>query len=67
MSVLERIRVIVFGRSRDRASAQNAIGNIGQIEVFGAVVQQPAFGEPPAEPIELDPAELPWELRDGDR
>jgi len=29
MSVLERIRVIVFGRSRDRASAQNAIGNIG--------------------------------------
>jgi len=63
MSVLERIREIVFGRRRDRASAQNALGNIGQIEVFGAVVQQPAFGEPPAEPIELDPDELPWELR----
>lgn len=67
MSVLERIRIIVFGRSRDRASAQNALGNIGQIEVFGAVVQQPAFGEPPAEPIELDQTELPWELRDDPR
>ena len=64
MTVFERIRIIMFGRNRDRASAQNVLGNVGQIEVFGAVVQQPAFPAAPEEPIELDPREIPWELRD---
>ena len=28
--------------------------------------QQGPFDEPPAEPIELDPESIPWELREGD-
>jgi len=49
MSLLERLRSAIGGGPR---------------RIAGFRPEPGPFDEPPAEPVDLDPAELPWELRD---
>ena len=49
MTFFERLRQLFGGGKRGIAGFRPAPG---------------PFDEPPAEPVDLDPNELPWELRD---
>ncbi|CAN5362295.1 hypothetical protein BH11ACT3_BH11ACT3_09500 [soil metagenome] len=64
MPAFDGIRRFLFGdRVGSRTSTPDAVRKKG---VAGFRPEAGPFDEPPAEPVELDPAELPWELREGD-
>jgi hypothetical protein len=65
---MSRFRDVFYGRDAEtEATTASALSNIGQIEIFGAVIEKPVFeSSHHAEfnPDDLLPAEKPWELRD---
>lgn len=65
-SLLARIRRLVYGRS-DPSNAADAFRNVGQLEWTGTLAPPLPFQSPPEAPVDLDPSELPWELRDDER
>ncbi len=60
---MQRIRRVVFG-SADPSNFSDALRNVGQIELTGRPADPEPFRGQAAESVELDPDELPWELRD---
>ena len=67
--LMSRFRDAFYGRdSETESTTASALSNIGQIEIFGAVVEKPIFESSQRqeyEPDDLLPAEKPWELREG--
>lgn len=66
MGFLLGIRRAVGLSGPDDQGIGSVVRNVGQIELFGAVVQKDPF-EPPAYEVVLDEDDLPWELREQDR
>ncbi len=52
--------------SRLRARLSGPRRGVGARSVAGFRPEPGPFDEPPAEPVELDPDETPWELKDDD-
>jgi hypothetical protein len=64
MPAFAGIRRLLFGdREQTRVTTPAPVRKKG---IAGFRPEPGPFDEPPAEPVDLDPAELPWELRDGD-
>jgi hypothetical protein len=67
--LMSRFRDAFYGRNRDaEGTSASVLSNIGQIEIFGAVVEKPVFESSQRQEHERDdllPAEKPWELREG--
>jgi hypothetical protein len=67
--LMSRFRDAFYGRDKDAEdTSASVLSNIGQIEIFGAVIEKPIFESSQRqeyEPHDLLPAEVPWELRDG--
>ena len=64
-SFMQRIRRVVYG-STDPSNFADAIRNVGQIELTGRPADPEPFRGIVAESAQLDPEELPWELRDDE-
>jgi hypothetical protein len=52
----------VLGLGTDDAGVGSVVRNVGQIELFGAVVSKMPFEESPGYEVALDDDHLPWEL-----
>ncbi|WP_426519540.1 hypothetical protein ACPPVQ_05780 [Diaminobutyricibacter sp. McL0618] len=63
MTFMRRVRRVVYGKA-DPANAADAIRNAGQIGMLGRPADPEPFRGTVAEAVELDPDEIPWELRD---
>jgi hypothetical protein len=67
---MSRFRDAFYGRDRDvESTTASTLSNIGQIEIFGTVIDKPIFETSQRQeftPDDLLPAEQPWELREGD-
>jgi hypothetical protein len=62
MPAFSGIRRFLFGaREESRGSTPGSFRKKG---VAGFRPEPGPFDEPPAEPVELDPAAIPWELRE---
>jgi len=65
---MSRFRDAFYGRdSETESTTASALSNIGQIEIFGAVVEKPIFESSQRQEfdrVDLLPAEQPWELRE---
>ena len=48
----------------DGGTVTSALRNVGQLELYGAVVQPAPFDAPPAQETPLSQDDLPWELRE---
>lgn len=66
MGFLGSIRRLVGLSGPDDGGVGSVVRNIGQIELFGAVVQPDPL-ETSAYEVVLDEDALPWELREQDR
>ncbi len=70
---MRRLRRAIVGEDDDRVrAAMEAMRRARPIGLGFVSPEKGPFDEPPAEPVELDPDSLPWELRDdaaadGDR
>ncbi|MDQ1584265.1 MAG: hypothetical protein QOF36_2319 [Microbacteriaceae bacterium] len=64
-SFMQRVRRVVYGSS-DPSNFADAIRNVGQIELTGSPAAPEPFRGIVTESAQLDPDELPWELRDDE-
>jgi hypothetical protein len=64
-SFMGRIRRAVYG-NKDPSNFADAIRNYGQIEWTGRPADPAPFHGIVTESVQLDPDELPWELRDDE-
>ena len=64
-SFMQRFRHAVYGDA-DPSNISDAIRNVGQIGMLGRPADPEPFRGVVTESAELDPDELPWELRDDD-
>lgn len=62
-SFMERIRRAVYG-GKDPFTVADVIRNVGQLEWTGGPADPAPFQGLVEEPAQLDPNELPWELRE---
>ncbi|TBN56948.1 hypothetical protein EYE40_05785 [Glaciihabitans arcticus] len=66
--LMSRFRDLFYGRDAEvQNTTASALSNLGQIEMFGVVIEKPIFESTQREEFEPDdflPAEKPWELRD---
>lgn len=62
------IRRLFFGRGSELGEpATGGFLGAGRASVGMLLPEEGPFDRPPAEPADLDPDALPWELRDDDR
>lgn len=64
-SFMQRVRRVVYGDA-DPANASDAIRNAGQLGMLGRPADPEPFRGVVTESADLDPDELPWELRDDE-
>ena len=64
-SFMQRIRRVVYG-DRDPSNVADAIRNYGQLQWTGRPADPAPFQGIVPESVQLDPDELPWELRDDE-
>jgi hypothetical protein len=64
-SFMQRIRRVVYGH-KDPSNFADAARNFGQLEWTGRPADPAPFHGIVTESAQLDPEELPWELRDDE-
>ncbi|NEN04736.1 hypothetical protein G3T36_02530 [Diaminobutyricibacter tongyongensis] len=63
---MQRVRRVVYGNA-DPSNVSDAIHSVGQIGLLGHPADPEPFRGNVTESAELDPDELPWELRGDDK